>query len=93
MFVMLNLQYLHVGIILLQNTCRMSDNLSLRRICKKDLGMKDFLYTLTVLVVYVMVSLQYLGIIPRQNTCRLIYGFRVFHEYVVGIFPKSDLAH
>ena len=81
MFVMLNLQYLHVGIILLQNTCRMSDNLSLRRI------------TLTVLVVYVMVSLQYLGIIPRQNTCRLIYGCRVFHEYVVGIFPKSDLAH
>ena len=54
--------------------------------------MKDFLYTLTVLVVYV-VSLQYLGIIPRQNTCRLIYGCRVFHEYVVGIFPKSDLAH
>ena len=67
-----------------QNTCRMSDDWSLRRICEKDLGMKDFLYTLTVLVVYAMVSLQYLGIIPEQNTSRLICGCTVFHKCVKG---------
>ena len=67
-----------------QNTCRMSDDWSLRRICEKDLGMKDFLYTLTVLVVYAMVSLQYLGIIPEQNTSRLVYGCTVFHKCVKG---------
>ena len=33
------------------------------------------------------------GIIPRQNTYRLIYEYTVFDECVKGIFPKSDLAH
>ena len=55
--------------------------------------MKDFLYTLTVLVVYAVVSFQYIAIIARQNTCRLIYGCTIFHECMNGIFPKSDLAH
>ena len=39
----------------------------LGRICKKDLGMKNFLYTSTLLFVYAMVSLQCQGIILRQN--------------------------
>ena len=64
----------------------MSNGWSFKRIWKKDLGIK-------VLVVYAMVSFQHMGIIARQNTCRLIYGCTVFHECVNGIFPKSDLAH
>ena len=86
-FAMLNLQYLGI-----MSICRMSDGWSSRRICKKDLGMKDFLKTLTVLVVYAVVSFQYIGIIARQNICRLISGCTVFHECVNRIFPKSDLA-
>ena len=41
---------------------------------------------------YAVVSFQYIGIIARQNICRLISGCTVFHECVNRIFPKSDLA-
>ena len=77
----------------IQNTCRMSDGWSLRRICEKDLGMRDFLYILTVLVVYAMVSLQCLKIIPRQNTRGLFMDIQYFLNVSMKFFPKSDLAH
>ena len=51
--------------------------------------MKDFLLTVTVLVVYAVVSFQYIGIIARQNIRRLIYGCTVFHECVNGIFQNQ----
>ena len=81
------MQYL--GIIPVKNTCRMSDGWSLRRICKKDLGMKNFLYTSTVLFVlfvYAMVSFQCRGIILRQN----FFLFFFLNNIVLAFFNDND---
>ena len=80
-FAMLNLQYLGI-----MPKCRMSNGWSFKRIWKKDLGIK-------VLVVYAMVSFQHMGIIARQNTCRLIYGCIQYFMNVWMEFFQNQIWH